>query len=208
MGADLARDRALVPVIRRLLGGAGARVSSVSTVTIGTNPNSFAKMEVNITTMGNLTFTGGVPYISVSALRDVTCGFLSASYVMYTMVSTHYSRMCGTLFRVGGKIIAQLYSSETLSLSSLGGRLLSISKEVVVTNSNASVAYGCVNGRVGGTRSTPMGLGCRETSSATLITFKVVGGKRAISTRRLVPMCLHLPRTRHRLGGGLKNEAG
>ncbi len=203
-GVGLARSRALVPVVSGVLGTAGVDVNSVSNFTVDDNPNSFAKMEVNVDTIGNLTVTGGAGYINISALHTVTRGCSSASYVIYTIVSTHYGRLCGTVFSVRGNGVAHLGRSHTLVYSALLRRVGKLSRgkgAIVVMNSNTSV-FCSGTGRVAGIGGTRPVERCRGTTNMNFTDLRTFGGNRTVSPGRLLPFCLELPRTRHRLGLG------
>lgn len=193
LGTNLARDRALVPVVSGIVRNFSC--SGLSTVTVSTNPNSFANIHVNITAIGKLTFIGGAPYVPISALRTTTCGFTGRGTIVYTIVSTEHVRFCGTLFGTRGNGVVHLYRSETVNLGRLLPRVSGCS-EIVTINSNTRLLYGGT--KLSGLRYPPKSTFCRATINITTTTR----GGRAVGPTTLVPICLELDRTRERLGLG------
>lgn len=96
------RTAMLKMFISRTLSFVSGRTVPLSTITMDYNPNSCAKLHVNISVTGNVYCKQGVPLVKLPALRIVYIPMLLTrslprSTLLYPVVSTHHVRMCTTI---------------------------------------------------------------------------------------------------------------
>lgn len=97
------RTISLKVFISRTLSFTSDRTVPLSTITIDYNPNSCAKLHVNISVTGNIYCKHGLPLVKLRALGIrympmLLCrSRLPSSTLLYPVVSTHHVRICTTV---------------------------------------------------------------------------------------------------------------